>query len=920
MLNHAGRMVAKVVLGAMVVAAMGPLGVAEADPSTPALPSNCSQAGTTVTCAFSYTGAEQTFVVPAGPSELTMDLRGASGGMGGTGNGGRGGVASQSLSIGAGSDSNEPIHAGQTLYVEVGGAGSNYSGPGGFNGGGSGASSGYGGGGGGASDVRTLSRTTALTVSDTRLIVAGGGGGGGNCGNSAGQSDGGGAGQPGRAPCGNGAVPGGGGAGTGGSATPPATAGQLGQGGAASGAAGGGGGGFYGGGGGLGGGSFVSAGGGGGSSWTVQADGTTGPAVTAGHGAVTISYELAAQQITFPALPGDARVGTTVALAATGGGSGQPVTFSLDPSTTNDACVVSGDPDSQTVSFLHVGDCVIAADQAGDAGHSAATTVTRTIPVLAGTQSITFTTTAPTAVPVSGTYRPAATGGGSGAAVVFSIDSTTTNHACSITGAPGGPEEQVVSFDRVGVCVIAADQGGSDDYAAAPTMTQSTQVTADQSSVTVNLASGQVAYGQPADATVVADTAGSVQLLVDGSSTGPGVSVSEGRPATLPVTAPGGAPAAPGAHSVEVVLTPTDTDRYAASRASTSLVVTPAATTTRLQVSAAALTATVTPERTMAPGAAAPSGVVTFSLNGKQVGQAPLSVASGGATASLPLAIPAGKASAVSTAYAGDERFTGSSTSTSRDNPIITATVVTKKSSRGRKGPDWYRSPVTVRFHCTPTTAPLTAACPSSVTLRHNGAGRSVTRTITATDGGTDTATVADINIDRSAPRVRVTGVRKGASYFGAQPRPTCRATDRLSGIARCSVKRRSAPSTDGTSRVVRYRAVGIDKAGNRTVVSGRYTVYTTYLEGAKLARGRFLVARGESYRLVVTDSSVRPTYYSAELAPRQPHARGRAMYPAGRRQWALTIRIDEGMAGRDWNLGIKTGGKMTSLGVRVRG
>lgn len=920
MVNHAGRMVAKVALGAMVVAVIGPVGFAEADPPAPALPSNCSQAGTTVTCVFSHTGVEQTFVVPAGPSELTMDLRGASGGMGGTGNGGRGGVASQSLSIGAGSDSGERIHAGQTLYVEVGGAGSNYTGPGGFNGGGSGASSGYGGGGGGASDVRTLSRTTALTVSDTRLIVAGGGGGGGNCGNSAGQSDGGGAGQPGLAPCGNGAVPGGGGSGTGGSATSPATPGELGQGGAASGAAGGGGGGFYGGGGGLGGGSFVSSGGGGGSSWTVEADGTTGPGATAGHGAVTISYELAAQQITFPVLSGDARVGTIVDLTATGGGSGQPVTFSLDASTTNDACVVSGEPDSQTVSFLHVGDCVIAADQAGDAGHAAATTVTRTIPVLVGAQSITFTTTAPTAASVAGTYRPAATGGGSGAVVVFSIDPTTTNDACSITGTPGGPDGQVVSFDRAGVCAVAADQAGSNDYAAASPMTQSIPVSLATSSVDLTLASGQVVYGQPAEATVVADRAGSVQLLVDGVTTGPAVPVSPDRPVTLPVTAPGGAPVAPGAHSVEVALTPTYTDRYAGSRASASLAVSPAATTTKLQVSNEALVATVTPERSTVPGAAAPSGIVTFSLNGERVGQAPLIAASGGATATLPRVIPAGQTSAVSAAYAGDERFTGSSASTSRDNPTITATVVTKKSSRGQKGPDWYRSPVTVRFRCTTATAPLVKACPSPVTLRHNGAGLAVTRTITATDGGTDTVTVSGINIDRTAPRVRVAGVRNGASYFGAQPRPSCRATDRLSGVARCSVKRRAAPSTDGTSRVVRYRAVATDKAGNRTVVRGRYTEYTSYLEGAKLAHGRFLVAPGGSYRLVVTGSSVRPTYYLAELAPRRPHARGMAMYPAGRGKWALTIRIDEDMSGRDWNLGIKTGGKIASLRLRVKG
>jgi uncharacterized repeat protein (TIGR01451 family) len=75
------------------------------------------------------------------------------------------------------------VTPGQTLYVEVGGAGQ----PGpcdetntatnAFNGGGQ---SQCGGGGGGGSDVRTCSMATCdLTGNDTRLVVAGGGGGGG---------------------------------------------------------------------------------------------------------------------------------------------------------------------------------------------------------------------------------------------------------------------------------------------------------------------------------------------------------------------------------------------------------------------------------------------------------------------------------------------------------------------------------------------------------------------------------------------------------------------------------------------------------------------------------------------------------------------------------------------------------------------
>lgn len=140
--------------------------------------------GTTVTCTYSYTGAEQQFTVPADVSSVTVTAVGGTGGASpnpsyGT-PGGRGDVITAPLS---------GLAAGSTLYVEVGGNGGYSSngtpGTGGFNGGGSGGSGNKaysnlgGGGGGGASDVRTLSRGTSTTNDNltTRLVVASGGGG-----------------------------------------------------------------------------------------------------------------------------------------------------------------------------------------------------------------------------------------------------------------------------------------------------------------------------------------------------------------------------------------------------------------------------------------------------------------------------------------------------------------------------------------------------------------------------------------------------------------------------------------------------------------------------------------------------------------------------------------------------------------------
>ena len=145
-----------------------------------ALPAGCSQAGTTVTCAFGSTGAEQTFTVPDGVGSVRVVAVGAPGGASGPRQpspvpGGAGAVVTGTL----------PVTPGRTLYVVVGGPGDAgfYTSAGGFNGGGAGVArntsgNAGGGGGGGASDVRTAPLSAGLSP-DPRLLVAAGGGGAG---------------------------------------------------------------------------------------------------------------------------------------------------------------------------------------------------------------------------------------------------------------------------------------------------------------------------------------------------------------------------------------------------------------------------------------------------------------------------------------------------------------------------------------------------------------------------------------------------------------------------------------------------------------------------------------------------------------------------------------------------------------------
>lgn len=248
----------------------------------------------TATQTFSYTGAAQSWVVPAGVSTVSISCLGA---VGGAYNGSsKGGSVSGTLNV----------TPGETLWIYAGGSGAassgNTGGAGGWNGGGAGGNAsgagaaGGGTGGGGASDVRQGG--TALA---DRQCVAGGGSGrttnvqGALGGASIGQTGPGAYGGTGGTQSAGGTASGGGGAGNG-------SLGDGGNGGGNSGSnnphygAGGGGGGYYGGaGGGMSAGTGVNqSSGGGGSNFVGGLTGTTtnvqGDAAATGNGSVTLTW------------------------------------------------------------------------------------------------------------------------------------------------------------------------------------------------------------------------------------------------------------------------------------------------------------------------------------------------------------------------------------------------------------------------------------------------------------------------------------------------------------------------------------------------------------------------------------------------------------------------------------------------------
>jgi large repetitive protein len=105
----------------------------------------------------------------------------------------------------------------------------------------------------------------------------------------------------------------------------------------------------------------------------------------------------APQAITFTP-PAFGLVGDSSPLAASGGGSGDPVVFSVDPSSGAGVCAVSG-TNGTTLAYDAPGTCVVDADQAGNASYAAASEVTVRIVV---DQAPSFTAASPPTDATSG--------------------------------------------------------------------------------------------------------------------------------------------------------------------------------------------------------------------------------------------------------------------------------------------------------------------------------------------------------------------------------------------------------------------------------------------------------------------------------------------------------------------------------------
>jgi len=163
-----------------------------------------------------------------------------------------------------------------------------------------------------------------------------------------------------------------------------------------------------------------------------------------------------------------------ISLNATGGGSGNPVTFSLlsGPGTISGA----------TLTVTGAGTIVVAADQTGTINYMAATEVRVNIIVNPASQTITFS---PLTSPVVYGVSPitlTATGGPSGNTVAFSIVS-----------GPGTITGNTLTVKSAGTIGIAANQAGSSNYSAATQVSQT--IVANPAALTVTATNATRLYG-----------------------------------------------------------------------------------------------------------------------------------------------------------------------------------------------------------------------------------------------------------------------------------------------------------------------------------------------------------------------------------------------------------------------------------------
>jgi hypothetical protein len=205
-------------------------------------------------------------------------------------------------------------------------------------------------------------------------------------------------------------------------------------------------------------------------------------------------------------------VGGSYAVTYSAGASGNPVTLTIDPTSTSGCSINS----SEVVHFnAPYGTCLIDANEPGDTTYAPAT-AQQPLQVAGIAQVISYTSTPPSSPTIGDSYNVSASGGASPNPIVFSIDKTSTS-GCTI----GGSGKVTFSAPR-GTCIIDANQLGNSTYAAASQVQQTMSVGGKSQSVTfLTTAPSNVRVGNTAYTPSASASSGlSVSITVDALSRG----------------------------------------------------------------------------------------------------------------------------------------------------------------------------------------------------------------------------------------------------------------------------------------------------------------------------------------------------------------------------------------------------------------
>jgi RHS repeat-associated protein len=248
--------------------------------------------------------------------------------------------------------------------------------------------------------------------------------------------------------------------------------------------------------------------------------------------AITNFTSTPSSPVTYAAAPNN-----TLTLSATGGGSGNPVTFA---STTPSVCTTGG-TNGATVTILSAGNCAVTVDQAGtttgNPTYNAAPQVTQSITVNKAAQAITgFNPASPLSYQSSpnNTFTLTATGGGSSSPVIFA---STSPVVCTTGGTNGA----TVTILAIGTCTLTANQASDTNYTAASEVLASVTINKATQTITGFTPATPITYTATAPGNTITLTANaSSGLPVTFASTSPSICTTSGaNGASLTIVAAG---------------------------------------------------------------------------------------------------------------------------------------------------------------------------------------------------------------------------------------------------------------------------------------------------------------------------------------------------------------------------------------------